>query len=99
MLDGIDGLIAYGNDLVGIQTAYAPARIVRLRLSRDGLRVERLDVLERANPEWGEITLGTVAGDRLLYVGDAQWERFGESGMPVDGKPALPTPIRSLQLR
>jgi len=99
MLDGIDGLAAHGADLIAIQTAYPPARIVRLRLSADGLRVERLDVLERANPEWGEITLGTVAGDRFLYVADAQWERFGDAGVPVAGKPALPTPIRSLELR
>jgi hypothetical protein len=99
MLDGIDGLAARGNDLIGLQTAYPPARIVRLRLSGDGLRVERLDVLERAHPEWGEITLATVAGDRLLYVADAQWGRYGEGGVPVAGKPALPTPIRSLKLR
>lgn len=99
MLDGIDGLVAHGSDLIGIQTAYAPARIVRLRLSGDGLRVERLDVLERAHPEWGEITLGTVAGDRLLYVGDSQWERYGESGIAAAGKPALPTPVRVLDLR
>lgn len=98
MLDGIDGLAAHGPNLIAIQTAYAPARIVRLRLSADGLRVERLDVLERAHPDWGEITLGTVAGGRLLYVGNAQWERYGESGAAIAGKPALPTPIRVLDL-
>lgn len=98
MLDGIDGLAVHGRDLIAIQTAYAPARIIRLRLSQDGLRVVRLDLLERANPEWGEITLGTVAGDRLLYVGNAQWDRY-EGGKAVAGKSALPTPIRSLELR
>ncbi|MGZ8421211.1 MAG: SMP-30/gluconolactonase/LRE family protein [Allosphingosinicella sp.] len=99
MLDGIDGLALYGRDLIALQTAYQPQRIVRLRLSADGLRVRQLDVLERNHPDWGEITLGAVAGDRLFYVAGAHWSRYGEGGAPVAGAPALPTPIRVLDLR
>ncbi|HEX8574007.1 MAG TPA: hypothetical protein VF759_14785 [Allosphingosinicella sp.] len=99
MLDGIDGLAAHRGDLVALQTAYPPARIVRLRLSSDGLRVAKLDVLERAHPEWGEITLGTVAGDRLLYVASAQWGRYGKGGEVKGDAPPEPTSIRSLKLR
>jgi sugar lactone lactonase YvrE len=98
MLDGIDGLVRHGRDLIGLQTAWHPQRIVRLRLSRDGLRVRRLDVLESNHPEWKEITLGAVAGDRLFYVANAQWSRYGEGGKQVAGAPALPTPIRVLDL-
>jgi hypothetical protein len=99
MLDGIDGLVAYEGDLIATQTAYAPQRIVRLRLSPDGLHVTRLDVLERANPEWGEVTLAAVAGDRLLYVAGAQWERFGPGGAVKGDAPLEPTPIRMLKLK
>jgi hypothetical protein len=95
MLDGIDGLVGFGGDLIAIQNGVRPARIVRLRLSRDGGRVERLDVLERANPAWGEPSLGTIAGSKLLYVSDSQWERF-EDGKQTS--PARPTPIRELPL-
>jgi hypothetical protein len=95
MLDGIDGLVGFGGDLIAIQNGVRPARIVRLRLSRDGGRVERLDVLERANPAWGEPSLGTIAGSKLLYVSDSQWERF-EDGKQTS--PARPTPIRELSL-
>lgn len=98
MLDGIDGLILVQGDLVATQTAYHPQRIVRLRLSSDGLRVTRLEVLERANREWGEVTLAVAAGYRLIYVADAQWERWGPGGVPAGGRPAGPTPIRSLAL-
>ncbi|MGZ8420337.1 MAG: hypothetical protein ACXWU3_12780, partial [Allosphingosinicella sp.] len=98
MLDGIDGLAVHDDDLIGLQTAYHPQRIIRLRLSAGGLRVSRLDVLERNHPEWKEITLGAVAGDRFLYVANAHWSRYGEGGAPVKGAPALPTPIRSLDL-
>lgn len=98
MLDGIDGLAIYGGDLIGLQTAYPPQRIVRLRLADGGLRVRKLEVLERNHPDWKEITLGAVAGNRLLYVANAHWSRFGEGGAEVAGAPALPTPIRSLEL-
>lgn len=98
MLDGIDGLTLHRGDLIATQTAYPPARIVRLHLSPNGLRVERQDVLERAHSGWGEVTLGTVAGDRLLYVADAQWDHYGDAGMPSAAM-SKPTPIRSLKLR
>jgi sugar lactone lactonase YvrE len=99
MLDGIDGLVMHRGDLIATQNAYAPQRIVRLRLSADGLRVRRLDVLENNHPDWKEITLATVAGRRLLYVANAHWSRYGAGGVEVKGAPALPTPIRSLELR
>lgn len=99
MLDGIDGLVRHGRDLIGLQTAWHPQRIVRLRLSADGLKVRRLDVLESNHPDWKEITLGAVAGDRLLYVANAQWSRYGKGGVEVAGAPALPTLIRVLDLR
>lgn len=98
MLDGIDGLVGHEGDLIGLQTAYHPQRIIRLRLSADGLRVKRLDVLESNHPEWKEITLGAVAGDRLLYVANAHWSRYGEGGVPKAGAPALSTPVRALDL-
>ncbi len=98
MLDGIDGLAVHGGDLIATQTAYPPARIVRLRLSANGLRVERLDVLERAHPEWGDVTLASVAGNRLLYVADAQWDHYGDEGAPSAAL-SRPTPVRSLPLR
>jgi hypothetical protein len=99
MLDGIDGLVRHGDDLIATQTAYAPQRIIRLRLSRDGLRVRKLEVLERANPEWGEVTLAVEADDRLLYVAAAQWERFGEGGAVKGDAPLKATPIRMLRLK
>jgi hypothetical protein len=38
-----------------------------------------------------------VAGPRLLYVADAQWERYGDAGTPSAAAPG-PTPVRSLKL-
>ncbi len=99
MLDGIDALVGYNGDLIAIQNGVGPIRIVRLHLSQAGDRVEKLDVLERGNPAWGEPSLGVVVGNRLLYVADPQWDRYGDGGAATSDKPARPTPIRSLRLR
>ncbi len=98
MLDGIDGLAMHGRDLIAIQNGIGPVRIVRLVLSANGLAVARLEVLERANPQWGEPSLGAVVGDLFLYVANPQWERYGEGGTPAADKPARSTMIRALDL-
>jgi hypothetical protein len=98
MLDGIDGLVRHGRDLIAIQNGVLPVRIVRLVLSTRGPRVERLEILERGNPDWGEPSLGTMVGDRFLYVADPQWERYGPGGVAADDKPPRPTPIRAIAL-
>lgn len=99
MLDGIDGLVTYKGDLIGIQTAYPPARIVRLRLAPGGLRVTGLQILERAHPDWTEPTLGQIMGDSFVYVADAQFDRYGEVGRTSPDKPIKPTAIRIIDLR
>lgn len=97
MLDGIDGLLADGDDLIAIQNGVNPRRIVRLRLA-GGCERAALDILERATPEWGEPTLGTISDGQLLYVADAQWERYGPAGALVGEAPVRPTAIRALPL-
>lgn len=98
MLDGIDGLIAYRGDLIAIQNGANPRRIVRLRLGGKGRVVQAVDVLERANPDWGEPTLAAIAENRLLFVADGQWERFSARGAPIGREPPRVTPIRALTL-
>jgi len=94
MLDGIDGLLSCGRDLIAVQNGILPARIIRLSMSRSGERVERLTVLERAHREWREPGLATLAGRALLYVADTQWDRF-EGAVPLAPRA---TPIRRLPL-
>ena len=99
MLDGIDGLLLADGALVGIQNGTRTHRIVRIRLDPAGLRAVALDVIERAHPAWGEPTLGQLRDGDLLYVADAQWERFGPGGAIVGEGPLRPTAIRIVPLR
>lgn len=93
MLDGIDGLIRFGGGLIAIQNGSRPHRIVHLYPS-DGGRFVSVAVVESSHSAWGEPTLGTIAGDEMLYIADGQWERYGPNGALTDGRAPRPTPIR-----
>jgi len=99
MLDGIDGLVRDGDSLVAIQNGAPPLRIIALALSRDGFGITALRVIERNNPAWGEPSLGVVIGDRLVYVSNPQWDRYGPGGVVTGEGPTQPTEIRAIQLR
>jgi sugar lactone lactonase YvrE len=99
MMESIDGLLRHGNRLIAIQNGTSPRRILAFTLDRAGQAIARMDVLERANPDWGEPTLGALDGDRLVYVADSQWERYGPNGAMRGEGPLRPTAIRSLPLR
>ncbi len=77
---GIDGLYFYRGALIGIQNGVEPHRVTRYSFDRRGERLIRQQVLERAHPRYDEPTLGVLVGGELYYVGNAQWERFGEDG-------------------
>lgn len=98
MLDGIDGLYWAGRSLVAIQNGIGPQRISRLDLDDSGEHVIRQVTLERANPEWGEPTLGQVVDGAFFYISNPQWDRFGEGGVVIGDAPLLPNAIRSIDL-
>lgn len=98
MLDGIDALVRHYDHLIAIQNGAPPLRIVALALTRDGLGISGLRVLERSNPAWGEPSLGTLIGDRFVYVSNPQWDRYGAHGAVTGDGPVVPTEIRAIWL-
>lgn len=99
MLDGVDGLYWSKGSLVAIQNGIRPMRISRLDLDASGTEVVRQVTLARADPAWGEPTLGQVIDDHFIYISDPQWERFGEGGALEGDEPLRPNQIRSLRIR
>ncbi|MEM7779025.1 MAG: hypothetical protein AAF697_01390 [Pseudomonadota bacterium] len=97
LVDGIDGLWLYGDQLIAIQNGSSPMRIIALQLSQDGGRITDLNVLEQAHSAWTEPLGGSIAGGYLYYVGTGQWDRY-EYGESVPDKPAIATVIRRLKL-
>lgn len=70
---GIDGLYFYKSSLIATQNGVKPNRVLRLILNNDRTGIEEVKVLESNHKLFVEITLGTIAGDSLYYVGNSQF--------------------------
>lgn len=79
-LIGIDGLYFYRGSLLAIQNGTNPHRVVRISLSKDFERAERLEVMEANNPLFDEPTLGVIVRDNFYYVADSQWGAVDRTG-------------------
>lgn len=97
LLDGIDGLWLHDGELIAVQNGTSPMRISAFTLSQDGTRIIAARVLEQAHPEWTEPLGGSIVDGALVYVATGQWDRY-DKGVPIEGKPPLPTQIRLLPL-
>lgn len=98
MLDGVDALLRHGDSLIAIRNGVAPHAILSIAIDPAGRQVRSVGILERANPEWGEPTLGTIHGDTLFYIADARWRDFAAGGALDEGASPRPTTIRALPL-
>ncbi len=82
-LVGIDGLDTHGDDLVAVQNGLPGlSRVVRLRLTPDGLNVRALDVLDANLPDHDMPTSGVVVSDGYYYIANSQQRRFTAPGVP-----------------
>ena len=77
---GIDGLYFHNGSLIGVQNGVTPQRVVRVSLSKDLGRVERLEVLEANNPVFLEPTLGVLVKDTFFFIANSQWPLVDENG-------------------
>ena len=74
-LFGIDGLYAVPGGLVATQNGTDPLRVIHLTLDQAG-QPTQLRVLASGQANANDISLGTVAGDRLFFVGNSGWALF-----------------------
>ncbi|MBD8526584.1 hypothetical protein [Pseudomarimonas arenosa] len=81
-LGGIEGLQWWRNQLVIVQSAMKPARVMRLKLTPDGKAVAGVQPLSANQPEVSLPTLATLDGDRLLFVGNSQKLSYDRFGLP-----------------
>ena len=95
---GVDGLYFHRGGLVAIQNGVTPHRVVRFTLGPGGDRLLRVQVLERAHPRYHEPTLGVLENDRLYYIANSQWDRFGEDGGIASPEALEPTVVLRLPL-
>ncbi len=91
-LKGIDGLVRDGEALIAIINGDG-RKVVRISFDAEGRPSQQLlDMPEGP----GDPTLGTLIDRRLVYVADAQWDRFDASGKGLT--PPRVTTLRTIAL-
>lgn len=70
-VNSMDGLVREGDDLIGIQPTPYLARVVRIRLSEDGLAVREAVTVSSRPPPGVSQTTGTVVGTHYYSVAGA----------------------------
>ena len=79
-LGGVEGVAWYKGDLIVVQNAMQPNRVMRMKLTPDGRSVASLHPIEANKPELTMPTLGTLAGDKFYFIANSQkgnYDRFG----------------------
>lgn len=98
-LVGIDGLATYRDDLVAVQNGLPGlSRVVRLRLTADGLNVRALDVLDANLTDHDRPSAGVVVGDGFYYIANSQLHRFTSPGVPAPAATLQKPVIRRVNL-
>lgn len=77
---GCDGIVLYRNSIVAVQNGVAPARVVRFALAAAGDSIVSARVLDQQPALAPEPTIGTVVGDRFVYVANGQFEAYDDEG-------------------
>ncbi len=71
-LAGIDGLYWHNGSLIGIQNSIGSPRVAAFRLSSDGLRVTRTNVLENRSNLCVLPTTGAIRGSDFFFIANSQ---------------------------
>ena len=97
-LDGVDGLWLHGNELIAVQNGLSPHRISAFALGEGIGVIASQRVLEFANPAWTEPLGGAITDGGLYYIGDGQWDIYGQGGVLRETAAPRASQLRRLQL-
>src|SRR5262249_42855221 len=82
---GCDGIAWHQGSIIAVQNGVSPPRVVRLQLDRNGFGIIRVTILERNLPIADEPTIGTVVGNRFVFVANSQWDKHDDNGAVKPG--------------
>jgi hypothetical protein len=77
---GCDGIVLFRGSIVAVQNGVAPARVIRFRLDAAGDSIVSARVLDQQPTLAPEPTIGTMVGDRFVYVANGQFEAYDDEG-------------------
>ena len=96
----IDGLYWYEGDLIGIQNASNPGRVVRISLGKKGSRISGLTVLQSSDhPDFDVPTTGAIEDGKLFVIGNSYVEHYQRDGTIKDVAELKGTAIIAVPLK
>lgn len=95
---GIDGLYATGDSLIGIQNGVNPQRVIRIRLSPTKQKIEHIEILAAAAPQFDDITLGALVDHAFYFIANSQWRLLGRDGAFTQPEQLTPLKVMRLEL-
>lgn len=72
-LIGLDGLLARDGALIAVQNGIEPQRVLRITLSPDADRIEKVETLAAALPGLDDLTLLTATADGVAVIAQSGW--------------------------
>ena len=84
VLGGVDGVYWYDDALVVIENGMSPKRVIRLKLDKEGHKIESAMPLDVANAAFALPTYGTVDGDALYFIANSQKNAYDTYGVVKD---------------
>jgi len=84
VLGGIDGLYWFDGTLVVIENGMSPKRVMRLKLDKDGRRIDAVMPIDVANAAFGIPTYGAIDGDGLYFIANSQKNDYDQYGVLKD---------------
>jgi sugar lactone lactonase YvrE len=77
---GCDGIVLHRGAIVAVQNGATPARIVRFALNAAGDSIVAAQTIDENPALAPEPTIGTMMGDRFVYVANSQWDEYDDAG-------------------
>lgn len=75
-LKGADGLYMYNGRLIAVHNGLKPFQVTAYQLNADHTAIVSFEHLDRALPEMGEPTLGTLVDGDLYYIANSPWPYY-----------------------
>lgn len=96
---GIDGLAWADGSLIGVENGVEPARVVRLLLSPDGTRIDRVTILEMNHPKLAEPTIGVVVGQNYYFIANSHGGLLRGAKGPLADEPLTEPAVLRIRLK
>jgi SMP-30/Gluconolactonase/LRE-like region len=96
---GIDGLTWADGSLIGVENGVEPARVVRLILSADGTRIDRVTILAMNHPKFAEPTIGVVAGQDYYFIANSHGGLMRRAKGPIADEPLTEPAVLRIRLK